>query len=113
MAKDDFFVIVFMVLTKVYQANKQNQPVTQEDLDLWGTEYNEGYWNHIILDMLDQGWITGITSVNLLSGKRYKASEVYITPAGVEYLETNSMMHKAKEVLKSLPEWATLIKALF
>lgn len=33
MAKDDFFVIVFMVLTKVYQANKQDQPVTQEDLE--------------------------------------------------------------------------------
>lgn len=113
MAKDDFFVIVFMVLSKVYRANKQDIAVTQEDLDLWGTEYNRGYWNHIILDMLDQGWISGVSPVSLLYGKGYKADEVYITPAGVEYLETNSMMHKAKEALNILPGWATLIKELF
>ncbi|CAM3126262.1 YjcQ family protein [Lactobacillus bombicola] len=46
--------------------------------------------------------IVGIKFINTLGGKSIKYDNVQITPKGIEYLFSNSMMERVKNTLKDI-----------
>lgn len=104
MAKDDYHVIVYQILAYLYMQLKNGDPV-DGDLLKHDSKYlgiNEIYWQYIMLNMLNQGLISGI-SVNKAWGKEIIISDLentQITPTGIEFLCDNSFLAKAKQFLK-------------
>ena len=108
MAKDDYHVIVYQILSYLYTQLKAGNKI---DIDRISSEnqyfiINEKYWEYIIMNLHKDGLIYGLTiketrdvtgvvriSINNLD-------QCQITPKGIEYLTDNSFMSKAKEFFK-------------
>lgn len=108
MAKDDYFVIVYQILSYLYVQLKQGKNIEPEMLLHNGTLFhiNYNYWVYIIVNMLDQGYIRGISNVTVGNGYYIKEqlSNLEITPKGIEYLCDNSFIEKAKQYLKDVKD---------
>ncbi|WEV39273.1 YjcQ family protein [Lactobacillus sp. ESL0680] len=102
MAKDDYFVIMYMLLKRLYDYLKQGKFISNQELEEIGSQYNQQYWAYILFNMSDQGYITGIIPIKALGGTGIKYDNVQITPAGIEYLFSNSMMERVKRTLKDI-----------
>lgn len=109
MAKDDYHVLVYRLLAYLYACLKSDE---QPDMDYLRFNTNhfpigEAYWNYILENLLLEGFITGVTLVPIV-GRMDKGVKIQpnirITPAGIEYLEENSLMAKAKKALKDFKE---------
>ncbi|GFZ27250.1 YjcQ family protein [Lactobacillus corticis] len=109
MARDDYFVLVYKLLKILYLTLKSGKAVTSDELK----ELSEGipldYWEYILKSLYEEGYVTGVISVNTLSGSSIKVTNLQITPKGIEYLQDNSKMQKAAEFVKNLPQWISLI----
>lgn len=106
MAKDDYFVIVYQVLSYLYVKLKEGVRPDPELLKPGGKylNINERYWTYVMFNLLNDGFITGIT-VTKLWGKEMiieNLEDCQITPRGIEYLCDNSFIAKAKEFLKDV-----------
>lgn len=104
MAKDDYHVIVYQILAYLYTQLKNGDAV-DGDLLKHDSPYmgiNETYWQYIILNMLEQGYVKGITAKKAW-GESVIISDLgnaQITPVGIEFLCDNSFLEKAKQFLK-------------
>ena len=69
-------------------------------------QINRQYWVYIIQNMLDKGFIRGIS--NPKAGNGYYIEEQLpdceITPIGIDYLFDNNLLNKAKQFLKDIKE---------
>ena len=104
MAKDDYHVIVYQILSYLYTQLKSGESVDADLLkhDSMYLGINERYWQYIIVNMLDQGLIVG-PAVEKAWGKDVMISgleDTQITPAGIEYLCDNSFLKKTVKFLK-------------
>lgn len=105
MAKNDYFVIMYRILIYLYACLKEGAEFNQDEVSFEALGIPESYWTSVIINMLDRGYIKGVTVVPILkTGKRIKWSNPEITQEGVEFIEENSRMGKAKEFLKTLKE---------
>ena len=116
MAKDDYHVIVYQILSYLYQQLKSGAPVDEQMLSaeaLFGI--NEKYRGYILKNLLNDGYVTGFvakeskyinhqTSLHLLN-----LDECEITPKGIEYLTDNSFLNKAKEFFKDVKSMAPFV----
>ena len=108
MAKDDYFVIVYQILSYLYVQLKKGQSIMPEMLFNDGPlmKINYNYWVYIIVNMVDQGFIRGIS--NPRSGNGYYIKDqlpnVEITPKGIDYLCDNSFIEKTKQYLKDIKD---------
>lgn len=109
MAKDDYFYIVYVLLSYLYKCLKKGTAVTPEKLDELGSKYSSEYWTYVLTNLSDDGYITGITKITTLMGESYKATNVKITPKGIEYLNENSTMKKIGKTIRTLPEFAPIV----
>ena len=108
MAKDDYFVLVYRILAYLYYCVKEGVEPDMEYLT-YNTKYFpicESYWEYIIEHMFNDGYISGVAIAKGLNRGvgRIKIIDIKITPKGIEYLEDNSNMKKAREFLKSIKE---------
>lgn len=109
MAKDDYFVIVYQILSYLYQRLKKGERADPAFLTNDGPLFkiNKRYWAYIIHHMHQSGLIDGIVFVNI-DGLEFpyaaNLEECVITPAGIAYLCDNSLIEKAKACLKDLKE---------
>lgn len=105
MAKNDYFVVVYRILTYLYECFKAGE---RPDPELFGPDalgINNGYWTNVMESIYNEGYIIGITMVPCLGGAPgIKILNLKITQRGIEYLQENSTMSKAREFLKSLKE---------
>lgn len=105
MAKDDYFVITYRILVYLYECFKRGDT---PDLDLFGPEalrINNGYWGNVMESLFSEGYIKGITVLPRMGGGfGIKILDLRITQKGIEFLEDNSKMAKAKDFLKTLKE---------
>ena len=66
---------------------------------------SENRWNAIIEMMINENYIKGVAIINNIGGRGVKIGrDIRITLAGLEYLENNSMMAKAKNIAKGIKE---------
>lgn len=103
MARDDYFVIVYQILSYLYQCLKKGKEPDPSALSYGSMmlQINKKYWIYIIKTLLEEGYIRGaavsyvdnetdIVGLNLME----------ITPAGIEYLNENSLFEKAKKYIE-------------
>lgn len=105
MARDDYFVITYRILTYLYECFKQGG---SPDISLFGPDalgINNGYWGNIMESLLSEGYIKGIAVLPQMGGGfGIKLLELRITQKGIEFLQDNSKMAKARDLLRSLKE---------
>lgn len=109
MAKDDYFVLVYKLLEILYAMLKKGKVITDDELKELSDGLPQEYWEYILKSLDKEGYITGIIPIYSLNGNSIKIINLQITPKGIEYLQDNSKMKKAKEAVKHLPQWLALI----
>jgi yjcQ protein len=111
MAKDDYFVIVYYILSYLYNVLKKGA-VADEDIILlrdYNELINDNYLLYIYDNLIGDGYIKGmdIRKCNVLGTNKkqisiYNTQNILITPKGIEYLQQNSIFNKIKENLKDV-----------
>lgn len=105
MAKDDYFVIMCRILSYLYAVMKEGDDFNPEVVSYERLKIPERYWAQVIDNMLEKGYITGVSVLPVLgNNKIVKWIDPMITQDGVQFLQENSLMSKAKEMLKTIKE---------
>lgn len=114
MAKNDYFVIVYQVLSYLYQCLKNGKKVDPEML-LPGSyiipAIDETYWRYVLVNILESELATGYSMEKPWGDKLgipIGLENAIITPKGIEYLHSNGMMQKVKQFAKNALELAPL-----
>ncbi len=100
MAKDDYFVIMYKILSYLYECMKKGEKPNIDFISYEKFKIPESYYNHIVINMIEKEYIKGAITVPILGqdcGIRWL--NPYITQEGVEFLTENSTMKKVKDVL--------------
>ena len=108
MAKDDYYVIAYRILAYLYACLKEG---THPDMsyikaDSSAISINQNYWEYIIRHLCDDGYLEGVTLVRVVGQETpgIKMLNPMITPKGIEFLQNNSAMAKARDFLKTVKE---------
>jgi len=106
MAKNDYHVIAYRILAYLYLCVKEGAKPDMDQISFSKFEINESYWNYIVQSLFESGYISGFKKVPMVGtdDPGMKAINPKITPLGIEYLEDNSMMAKAKSWLLTAAE---------
>ncbi len=105
MAKNDFFVIAYRILAYLYECMKQGVFPDLNDVSYERLGIPERYWIDVIRNLYDDGYITGIIIRDSVGGMTWVAPDnPRITISGIEFLQENTSMSKAKAFLKELKE---------
>ncbi len=105
MKRDDFYVIAYRILSYLYACMKCGEKPDMNVISYEKLGICESYLNNIVIELLENGYIKGITEVRVLgSSPGIKAIDPKITMQGIEFLQENSAMKKAYDFLKSLKE---------
>lgn len=109
MSRDDYHVLAYQLLSYLYDCLKAGErPETRHVVWCKGderTRINERYWNYILVHLRDAGYIEGLSfkrtagSVHITP---FVTPLLNITPQGIEYLEDDRMMQKARRFTKGL-----------
>ncbi len=103
MAKDDYDVLVFKILTYLYRKFKDNYiddmylfPLTND------FPVQESYFISIFEDLEEKGYIKNLVLIKAWGGDivNYDLSKLQITGDGVAYLRDNSRMKKLINLIK-------------
>lgn len=104
MAKNDYHVIVYQVLSYLYACLKGGKDPSAEELRAIAlkAELNERYWHYILKSLVDYRLIGGcvVMDVDNTFARVHGLDGAFITPTGIEYLTDNAFMEKAKRFLK-------------
>ncbi|MGI6568641.1 MAG: YjcQ family protein [Erysipelotrichaceae bacterium] len=116
MAKDDYDLIVFKVLTYIYAVTKRKISFNKDVFDktIGMQHIDEVYFYYVLYLMKTENLIADVTVVKVW-GNDYvlisDLSEMRITAEGIHYLKDNSFMKKACDfILENTP--ADLIVSL-
>lgn len=107
MARNDYFVIAYRILAYLYACLKEGKPADISRLNEDSEDLNiaYGYWEYIFRHLYESGYVEGV-SLLPVTGRQMPAVKIgrciMITPKGIEYLQENSTMSKAKKFLKEL-----------
>ena len=107
MAKDDFHVIAYRILQYLYECLKQGQDPDTELITAEKYEINERYFQTIIGQLFENGYITGVMAVPMMKVNYtpYKITgSISITMQGIEYLTDNTFIAKAQKFFKMTKE---------
>lgn len=110
MAQDDYFVIVYRVLKHLYDCLKKGEKPESCYLEASTYSIPENYWSYIIISLINEEYIKGITVKPGKDGVIFgDLQDAIITPNGMEYLFENSLIEKAKKTLKDVKEMIPFI----
>lgn len=104
MAKDDYDVLVYKILTYLYACMKRKVLFTQKGFAhaVQKDKIDEDYLTDVLRMMQGEGLIEGLTFVRAWGQVYILASgmeNASITPAGIHYLKENATSQKVKQVL--------------
>ena len=105
MAQDDMHVIIYKVLAYLYDCMKKGIDPDKSMLAPDGLLFGgvpERYWNSIWLQMLDKGLVVGVAQAAYDDSTHIIILSPEVTLDGVEFMQENSMMKKAKDFLKDM-----------
>lgn len=106
MAKDDYYVIVYKILAYLYVQLKAGEDIDSEMIshDSQIININEKYWNYIMRNLVNDGYITCDTTKAWGDVIIFDLNTAEITPLGIEYLSDNTLFEKVKAFLKDMKE---------
>ncbi|WP_286209558.1 YjcQ family protein [Dubosiella newyorkensis] len=101
MAHNDMQVVICKILMYLYECLKAGKTPQWSDLQYNSKliEIPEAYWKVIISELIRSGFIEGLMSYQTKNGSGWVDNGIHITLKGVEYLEENQGMTKAKDFL--------------
>ena len=108
MAKDDYFPMLYKLLKYLYRCLKEDRKPDFNILAPKSKDFPVGddYFFFLLSNALKDGLISGL-AIQKQIGRRETLKEttgLKITPAGIAYLEENSLMRKVGEHLGSAAE---------
>lgn len=109
MAKDDYSVIAYKLLSILYALLKQGKAITQGELDELGSGIDEEYWNFILVSLYEEGYVTGLKPTHTITGNSVKIINLKITVKEIQYLQDNSKWQKVKDYLSHTADWIELL----
>ena len=105
MAKDDYFVIAYRILSYLYACFKAGERAEKELLGPDALGINNGYWVNVIESLFNEGYISGdIFAPSVGDIKGIAVKNMKITQKGIEFLQENGTMKKAAEFLKTIKD---------
>lgn len=108
MAKDDYYVVVYKILSYLYARLKADEKVDVRVLAHDGPMLGirKGYWTYIIEHMWKQGFVEGIDIAQGYGDicEIVGLEHIQITPDGIGYLLDNNLVAKAKKFLKDMKD---------
>lgn len=105
MAKDDYHVLAYRILAYLYACLKEGEIPNLDEISYEKFKIKQSYWNFILLELTDKGYIRGVERVRSIGSPEDVAiHNLQITGDGVEYLIDNSMMSKARDILLKATE---------
>lgn len=105
MAKDNYFKIVYVILTELYESTKAGERVDLQNISAERFQIKSGYLLAILAELLDNGYIKGLIIRDTKTGRVVSnLEEINITMKGIEYLQENSTMKKVTEALKNVKD---------
>ena len=108
MARDDYFVIVYKILTYLYTCLKNGEnPDIYNVLTAESYGINQSYFDYIIAELLEAEYIKGVSTLNSLGRSKPLikiTGNIAIKPKGIEYLQENSAFAKVKNFIKEIKE---------
>lgn len=102
MASDDMHVIMYKILCYLYKCMKDG---VEPDLSMVRFDgpmlggIPELYWRRIMQQLVDGGYVGGVSVSYFDNAPQVLMRSPYVTLDGVEFLQENSMMAKAKKFL--------------
>ena len=114
MAKNDYYTIVYYILSYLYECLKAGQRPKKEVLDLssYPEKISDEYLIYIYKNLIKDKYLENITFVSIPRLDNIKNLEYFkdyedavITPKGIEYLQENSLMKKAYDIVKDFKPW--------
>ena len=116
MAKDDMRVIMYKILKYLYECMKIGRRPALEDMCCRSTllQIPEGYWGRVIEELIEAGYAKGFICTMTKDGLAVTMMDnASITLAGVDFLEENGSMAKARQFLGNAFEIVleTILKA--
>lgn len=105
MAKDDYFVIAYRILSYLYACFKAGEKAEKAMFDSSALGINNGYWVNVIESLYREGYIMGVAFPSAIGDfPAVVIHNIKITQKGIEFLEDNGKMKKAAEVLKTIKD---------
>lgn len=104
MAKDGYFIVIYSILKILYENLKSGKYVELKSLSAEAYGLPHKYYEVIMDNLIERGYIRGIKKINYLGGSCEYRGDITITHEGIEYLFDNSMMNKIKNTLKDIKD---------
>ena len=106
MAKDDYFVLAYILLKYLYKCLKSGARPDYSYLNYETKDFpiTEEYWNYLLENLCKGGYIEGVVVIQPDNAPVIirKTDNFRIAPHGIEYLLENSMMKKAANAVKEI-----------
>lgn len=107
MSRDDYYVIVYKLLSYLYNCLKKGSPVNIDSLRFAiKADINDKYWDYIIKHLYIEEYVEGVNIskfVGYIGEDCIKINKDFmITPIGIDFLNNDPNMEKAEEFLKVL-----------
>lgn len=116
MARDDYYVVAAKILKYLYECLKKDIPIDAELITAEALDVSPGYWEYIFRTLADSGYINGVIQKKLVGNPKPQVKVLYgsleITPEGIAYLEENSSIQKALEILDKLKDFIPVLAGL-
>lgn len=105
MTKQCYHVIAYRILTYLYDCLKRGHKIDKDIISAETLVIEYSYWVYILKHLRQGGYVDGGYQGETLSGApTIRLDLLEITPDGIEYMEQNSTMAKARDFLKTLKE---------
>ena len=99
------FVIAYKVLAYLYECMKAGEKPDPDMLSCERLGIPAGYRNSILKNLYRKGYVDGLEEIEIPgAGTLVDASEPEITMDGIEFMQENSAIARAKAFLKELKE---------
>ena len=106
MAKNDFPVIACIILSYLYETIKKGEAANIDYLNSQYFHTNDTYFDFILRELYKNGYIDGCKIIETKdSSCLFLYEDFHITMAGIEYLENNESMNKAKAFISGAHGW--------
>ncbi|MCD7796779.1 MAG: YjcQ family protein [Clostridiales bacterium] len=96
---NDYFVVVYRILSYLYDCLKKDEKVNREAISPQGLNIVSGYWMYILEYLQKYNRINDISLGK--TAETTKIDDIEITPKGIIYLFTDPTMKRAKEFIEN------------
>ena len=107
MAKDDYFVIAYRIMAYLYACLKAGEQPDFNIIRADALDISKNYWEYIIRHLYEDGYIEGVSLIRM-TGRNTPGIKLnmdfMITPLGIDFLQNNSALSRARDFLKTLKE---------